>query len=208
MSKAKLLPRADPDLPYPGTLGEADYVSMSRWTLEEAWQAQEAWIADHPGVPHGPFWWWVGILEIRGLRAQYESGDNVALLDAVHLCAMYGIPMPAWCAQTFLNKYRSVIHYEKRTWDDAFGKPHPKNVQLSAKKKKHRLGIQVYSEVRRIRQEEPDTPIDAGLFERVGKKFGLGKTLAEEYYYQMAKRLDPENLNPIAKALLEPYRSP
>lgn len=199
------MPSTDPDLPYPGTLGEAEYVAMSRWTMDEAQKAQEAWEAENRGIPHGPFWWWAAVIELRELRAQYEAGDNVALLDAVHICAMNGLPMPAWCAQNYLNKYRSVIGYKARTWDEAFGKAHPKNVQLSAKEKKRRLAGPVYLEVRRIRQAEPDTPIDASLFERVGKTFNIGKTLAEQYYYDRAKRAD---LHPIAKALLTPFKAP
>lgn len=35
---------------------------------------------------------------------------------------------------------------------------------------------------------EPDTPIDEAFFERIGKEFNLGKTLAAEYYYD-AKRM-------------------
>lgn len=42
-----------------------------------------------------------------------------------------------------------------------------------------------------IKQTTPDTPIDGYLFEKVGRKLGIGgKTLTEEYYYGAKKYLE------------------
>jgi hypothetical protein len=196
------------DRPYPGTVGREEYDFMAQWTLEEALAAQRQWWEDNPDTLQGPLWWWVGIRHLEGLRYAYENGDGVALLDAVHVCAFRGLPMPAWCAQAFISGYRGVIHFKKRSWDAAFGTPHKKSTHLAANAKKHRLKMAVYMEVLAIRKREPGTAIDAQLFERVGKKFHVGKTLAEEYYYQAVKDMDGAMTDPIVQAcnaLLDSY---
>jgi hypothetical protein len=45
------------------------------------------------------------------------------------------------------------------------------------------LAVAVWLEVSRIKDAAPETPIDEYMFETVGKKFEIGKTLASEYYY-------------------------
>lgn len=132
-------------------------------------------------------------MDLKEQRKRYEAGDDASLLDAIRICAIHGLQLPAWCAQEYLNKYRKVIHFKARSWDEAFGAAHPKNINLAAHEKKRRLSIAVWLEIRGIRDANPQKAIDAELFEKVGKKFHIGKTLTEEYYY-------------AAKALFEPSK--
>jgi hypothetical protein len=82
------------------------------------------------------------VLEI--LRQQLEGGDRSALLKAIyHWCLMnrpYGFvdddgkalaepqlrPLPEWLRLAFVDAYESATgRYEIKSWDRAFGQPHP-----------------------------------------------------------------------------------
>jgi hypothetical protein len=64
------------------------------------------------------------VLEI--LRAQFESGDKSRLLYAIYQCCLLRRPMPAWLQKAFIDAHNSATGYEIKSWDDAFGPPHPK----------------------------------------------------------------------------------
>jgi hypothetical protein len=94
---------------------------------------------------------------------------------------MDGLPLPAWCAQAFINSIRDVWHYRKGSWDDVFTAPNPKGTNLAANRKKRENQWQVYSMV----ENRPEgTPIDDGLFEQIGEQLGIGgKSTTKKYYY-------------------------
>jgi hypothetical protein len=81
------------------------------------------------------------------------------------------------------------------SWDDVFGKPHPKGKHL------HRIVLEnrkfgVHQLVRRIHEQE-GVPIGDALFERVGRETGRGgKTVIAELYgevEQLLRRLNKKD---------------
>lgn len=76
-----------------------------------------------------------------------------------------------------------MLNCREKSWDVVFGAPFPKGANIRARRKKRTLMFAVLNEVRRIRDSDPERTIDAHLFEEVGAKFNIGKTLADEYYY-------------------------
>ncbi len=128
---------------------------------------------------------WAAAQELRQLHAQLLLGNKAAVVEGLYLCTFNDLPIPRWCAMGYLAAFRKVVHYRAKSWDDVFGRPHKKGVQLEAKQRRREKAPAVYNMIRNIRKENPGTAIDSGLFEAVGKKLGLCKTLAEEYYYDM-----------------------
>ena len=124
-------------------------------------------------------------LALRQLIEADQSDSGFAVLKAVSLCAKNGLVMPDWLATAFMIRFRAVAEFEALSWDSplSFGRPYRKGVSVSAGRKKYKYQWQVYLIVKSILREEPKTPIDKSLFERVGKPLGLGATLTEEYYY-------------------------
>ncbi len=161
-----------------------------------------------PG-PNEPIFQYVAVRDCAGLRPLIEAGSGRAVLEAVSICALRGLVMPDWLASAFLLRFRAVTQSRAASWDDplSFGRPYPKGTNIQAQRKAFRLSVRVYNEVVSIRRKEPMTPIDKGLFERVGKPLGLGATLAQAYYYDMKERLAaPTNSRTVGAALLSPYR--
>ena len=167
-----------------------------KWTLEEAQAENEAALLNDPARitdPTLPLFQWIALHELEQLSEQYEQGNQFALMLAIRVCANHDLIMPRWVGDGYIAAFDTILNYRSGSWDDVFGRPIPKNAHLSALKKKRNLEFAVFNEIVRIRQCERNScgaipPLDAWLFERVGKPFGIGKTLAEEYYYGVLKK--------------------
>jgi hypothetical protein len=100
------------------------------------------------------------------------------------------MPIPIWVQIGFVMSYKRIMEYKAESWDDVFGRAHKKGIHLESARKKREMMISVYMRVEQIRKEEPSTPIDDGLFERVSEELEIGgKTLAKECYYAIKKFL-------------------
>ena len=144
--------------------------------------------------------------EIEQCRIQFEGGESRALLSALYHCAMRDFPMPDWLSRAFLRAYREGIHYKVRSWDDVFGSPSPKGKNLELARVRRTQIFEVYLCVRGIIDREPNTAIDQGLFERVGKELGISwSTVKNLYYAKDAPRA--AKLHPFVQALLAPYKA-
>lgn len=170
----------------PGEISPEEYKRISQWTREEALEAHEKWCEVYGDVSYkNPLLKWLATKELKQKCELYLKGDKKAILEAVLACVANDLPIPAWCAKAFEEAFLEVRSYKARSWDDVFGAPHPKGTNLAAKRKKHEKAFEVYERIKNIRERSPSTPIDACLFEEVGKEFNLGKTLTEEYYYSV-----------------------
>lgn len=166
------------------------------WTFENVQAAHKAALlenpARHPCDPTLPFPQWYALRKLDVLQTSYEQGNTFALMSAINICATYEVIMPSWVALTYMKAFRAVVTYESKDWNEVLGKPFPKDTNLKAKRKKCKLQLNVYHKVNSLRRTDPERAIDAGLFEEAGKTYNIGKTLAEEYYYETKKIL----LNP------------
>jgi hypothetical protein len=46
---------------------------------------------------------------LMGLRARFNNGADIELLTAIALCAEENLPMPAWAADAFLQRFRAYV---------------------------------------------------------------------------------------------------
>lgn len=143
--------------------------------------------------PSSPLFQWVAAEEIKASRQAIEEGDGFAVLACIRKCVTHGLVAPEWLAYAFNRRYDAVVNFRAKSWDDpeAFGPPNKKHVRLAAERKRLVTEYQVWNMARDILAREPDAPIDAGFFERIGKaiKPPICKTLASEHYYRIGKRL-------------------
>lgn len=129
------------------------------------------------------------MLEVYRILFEIE-GDKGLILDVIFLCAENNLPLPSWTAQAFMNAYNKTKYcYENKSWDDVFGRPHPKGTQLGAKQKLNFLRREVWQRSNLLKRRNPEIPIDDGFFEEIGEEIGVCKTVASEAYYSMKKFL-------------------
>src|SRR6266849_4132476 len=118
------------------------------------------------------------VLEI--LKKRLEGGDKWALLYAIRQCLLLKRPLPEWLRLAFLSAYDSATGYEIKSWDDAFGRPHPKGSHLKKEKRNLELRQVIIQRVEALRSE---MSVDKGLFEKIGKELGISGTTVSEIYY-------------------------
>jgi hypothetical protein len=183
--------KPDPHLPIGDKHGARVLKRLYAMTEDEAIEETLKYCEkDHPSEARFPVQRWMAAQQFKELHTHFKTGTKAAILEALHLCTLNDLPIPRWCAMGYLAAFRKVVHYRAKSWDDVFGRPHPKRMQLEAKRRRREKGPAVYNRITDIKKMDPDTPIDAGLFESVGKEFGLCKTLTEEYYYEMVHWLE------------------
>ena len=117
------------------------------------------------------------------VEERFNSGDKYALLHAIYVCATHDLLMPEWVKKAYIEGMYKVNNLEVRRLEDVFGSPLKKGEHIAAARKKNKYAARVCEEVGiAIRDGKA---IDTALFEEIGLKLGLGKTLVSEYYYEL-----------------------
>jgi hypothetical protein len=124
------------------------------------------------------------VLEV--LKEIFEGGGKWALLYAIHECLLLKRPLPEWLRLAFLAAYDSARGYEIKSWNETFGRPHPKGTHL----KKEKLRRVVIHRVWTLKAEDPERPIDRGLFDQIGEELEIpGGTIDGLYYDERSREL-------------------
>jgi hypothetical protein len=140
------------------------------------------------GEPDDPLFQYVAAQTCLALQERIDSGDGRAVLSAVAECAKAGLVMPDWLARAYLKRWRVVVLAKAKSWDDeaSFGKPYPKGANLNAIRKARMNGLKIYSGVRKLREQDPGIPLEQAILD-VAAPLGIGRTLAQEYFYNQEK---------------------
>lgn len=178
----------DPHLPMEGA-GRNEMIQIYAWNFEDAWKAQEEWRANKGNKKGlGPLLRYANAMRLKELYEIYKTGNIHAIIEAVAVCSLFSLPIPFWCAKAFREGYTKVGYYEAQSWEDVFGRAHPKGTHLSAKKDEIKKMAAIYKRVSEIKAKNPETPIDESFFEVIGKEYGVCRSLANKYYYKERKR--------------------
>ncbi len=159
--------------------------------------AQTAWLASgkngSPEDPASQFWAVANIAARRVKITLPGATDEKAreILWCVRVCLSHRIIAPEWLADAFSTRFDAVFNAEVGSWGDplAFGTPYPKGTHIAALRKGLKNGPKVVKAVEALLESNPETAIDKGLFQQIGKPLGLGATLAEELYYDFRVKL-------------------
>jgi hypothetical protein len=121
---------------------------------------------------------WGNAQRLTAGRERFETNP----LEGVQVCAEHGLVMPEWLAAAYSSGYRKAMCGDADSWDECFGSPHPKGTQLARLRVRERARTAVFRDIIDTIRLDPERVIDAWLFEEVGRRHGVGKTLAEELY--------------------------
>jgi hypothetical protein len=124
----------------------------------------------------------VEVLEI--LKEKFDGGNKSALLYAIYHCCLMKRPLAEWLRLAFLHAYEAHARFEIRSWDEVFDPPVPKSTRLE-KEKLRRLVIE---RVWTLKTENPETPIDRGLFDQIGEELGFSGSTVDGLYYDERSR--------------------
>jgi hypothetical protein len=124
------------------------------------------------------------------LRKRFENGDKNALIQAIRFFFNEKIVAPEWVVDAFFEAMNKWLSMEVKELGAAFGLTWPKGRSVAAAKKQRKVMFAVYLSI--IKASE-NRAIDDGLFEEIGKRFSLGKTLVKKYYALAKKTLPIES---------------
>jgi hypothetical protein len=138
---------------------------------------------------------------------RFEAGDGFSLMHAIRECSRHELPLPPWAAAAYIARFDRILTLRESSWDAVFGRPFPKGSHLKSARLRRELRPVVALRVDEIVAAE-GCPIDDELFERVGVEFKIGKTLANELYYDAKRIFDslPPSLEQAIKLLGEAPR--
>jgi hypothetical protein len=119
---------------------------------------------------------------LKILKERYDNGDKTTLLSAMHHCALMRKLWPEWLRLAFLRAYETATAYDIKSWDEAFGLPHPKGTHHDKEKKHRELAFLIWECVQRLKSKGHAT--DKALFELVGKELGIKPGITEAIYYK------------------------
>ena len=162
---------------------------MKDKSIDEILKMNDAALQDDPARtisdPTLPLYQWSAMHDLDGLKEEYESGDSFSLMLALRKCANHDLPMPAWLSRSYIAAFDKVLGYRARSWDEVFGSPIPKGKHLSTLRTERTNGLGIYQRCRELIESRHS--INPALFEKVGKEFGVSKTVAEDLYYRIKK---------------------
>ena len=124
-------------------------------------------------------WWTLRTLEIA-LQWQHCAGDPMALFTAIFICATHKLPLPDWAVAAFVSGYQKVSGYDAASWDEVFGRPHPKGRKLWATKQESKKMFLVWKRVEELRQQ--DGRIGEKAWRTVCDEFGIELTLCKRIH--------------------------
>ncbi len=141
-------------------------------------------------------WQIVMARSIAERRDAILGGSGLDVMQAVDVCARWGLAMPPWLWTEFHRRVQAVTQAQVSSWDDekALGRPYPKGTHLSSVRKQGRAGPVIVHIVKKILADAPQTPIDDMLFEQVAERLrnqpGLGRSEVSRLYYAELTRSD------------------
>lgn len=154
-----------------------------------------------------------GLLENR---AFYEANP----LDGIASCCTAGLAPPEWLARAFLRRFQQVRGARASSWDDAFGAPWPKNVQLPAVRRRELNRMKIGNLVADFVKRHPSLPmtalwsqfgrasarrgdVDEGIAERA-RRIPVSKSTAQSLYAEAVAAGLAIDHNDMRKRLLAP----
>ena len=123
--------------------------------------------------------------EMVDLGRQFRSGKKHAVLYALLVCACSHPQKPApRCTQRAFGKaMHDVFMMRATSWDDVFGKPHPKRKIAQSRQKRARQ----WKIVRRVLELRLRKPKPKDIFQKVADEEQIGRSTVKRYFDSEAK---------------------
>ncbi len=122
----------------------------------------------------------------RQHRAAVERGEPGALLRCISHYFSLRRPVPQWAQDLLNDAVLKADCYEIKSWDEIFGRPIKKGKQQAAARREQSIAEHLFYLITE-HHHEGGVPISKGIFETVGKSFGISGTTAERIYYKESK---------------------
>ena len=120
----------------------------------------------------------------------HEDGDKWVVMEAIFGAFSMDVAVPGWAKEAYRELYNCTYGEQAKvgSWDEALQLKNSKKRRLREVQKKFKA-IRIWCEIRRLHKEH-HRAIDGILFDEVGKRYGVGKTVCSELYYLKDKEMN------------------
>ena len=161
--------------------------------FDEVWAGIQKTKAENPNISDDdlnlPLFQWYALNEIKKSKTSYDGGNKFSLMHAIKLCAKHKVALPDWVAEKYIVAIENLEAGRSKSYDKVFTLPYAKGRHVVNIHEKTITRMNIWSCITQTKRDDPNTAIDVGLFEQIGKKYGVGATLASKYYYDTKKEL-------------------
>ena len=124
---------------------------------------------------------------LRRLKSAHRNGDKGALLRAVLWCLTPPEKtIPQWARIGLRDAiFNTLIGEKARSWDDVFGRPHPKNTQMNPDRFEKNMEVLFGVEALQSTGAATDEALFEAVAEKISKKRAKkisGSTVKSTYY--------------------------
>lgn len=151
----------------------------------DPWESTFEQARDQPNSHelHGAVFQWVMADKLKK-ESQKILSHGFGVLEAVAVCARYGLVMPDWLADAYLTRYLAVEQCKVGSWDAeaAFGRPYLKGKQMPGLRRSMKNRVLIARAVADEIARNPHIVIDVRFWEEIGHRFGEGKTSAQKLH--------------------------
>lgn len=117
----------------------------------------------------------------------YYAGERDMLFEAINLCGMYRAPLPDWIRYELREGLLAWRRSSVREFGEAFG-IQPKSGKIHSAQRQYDVAGLLYQEIERRRAAGDSMTND--LWEEVGAKFAVSRTVAKEYHQHVKDELE------------------
>ena len=117
--------------------------------------------------------------DMADLKRQLDGGKKRAFLDAIYVCVCSHPekPVPKWAKDALSQALYDVMMVKATSWDDVFGKPHPRR-KIANLRKQRAKQWELFQFVQALRRQRPK-PEDP--LQMAADKFKVGRATAKRW---------------------------
>lgn len=173
----------------------------------DPWTSTQEEAEAYGGITSPEFGAWAAATLIENDRARIEA-DGVMLLEAIDSLMSFRLRPPAWLAAAYRRRLNPFQTFKVRTLDEAFGIEAMTERKRRAEQFRHEKFIEVHRALVDAIRADPQQAVDNGLFETVGRAFGIGKTVCREVYDFAVQEHGLQDLVELKKLIAFSAQSP
>ena len=159
---------------------------LESWTIEEAREfGEKQWEEKGNGEIFPLHQWAIWNNYLPQFEQKWNDGDSKALIEALALCAQFGLPLPEWCGLAVSEASKKFSSLDARSWSDVFPEPF-KGRRLHDLRREAKIKRPAVTEVLQLRERHDPLPVTEAL-QKVSEKYAVSMEKLRQWYYAHLK---------------------
>lgn len=160
---------------------------LEAWTIDEASEyGEKEWERQGNSEIFPLHQWAIWNNHLPQFEQKWNDGDSKALIEALALCAQFGLPLPGWCGVAVSEASKKLSSLDARNWNDVFPEPF-KGRRLHDMRREANIKRPAVTEVLQLRERHDPVPVTEAL-QSVAEKYAVSMEKLRQWYYEDLKK--------------------